>query len=148
MGLFDIFRSRSKKEETSKVSISIEFTEEEIEAINKSLETFRSFAAAKGGELCVVPKQLQAMKAQGLFEYALQLATKSGDTNLSSDEVAVMLDKAIKAQLKAYGLHDLPLYLFHLACMYELAGNQGKAEMWFKNFLRFQNEFTRTKWMK
>ena len=88
------------------------------------------------------------MKAQGLFEYALQLATKSGDTNLSSDEVAVMLDKAIKAQLKAYGLHDLPLYLFHLACMYELAGNQGKAEMWFKNFLRFQNEFTRTKWMK
>ncbi len=53
-----------------------------------------------------------------------------------------MLDKAIKAQLKAYGLHDLPLYLFHLACIYELAGNLDKAEMWFKNFLRFQSEFT------
>jgi hypothetical protein len=59
-----------------------------------------------------------------------------------SDEVAAMLDKAIIAELKAYGLHNLPLYLFHLSCIYELAGKLDKAEMWFKNFLRDQSEFT------
>ena len=60
------------------------------------------------------------MKAQGLFEYALQLVSKTGGANLSRGVIAVMLDKAIKAQLKAYGLHDLPLYLFHLACIYRV----------------------------
>jgi tetratricopeptide (TPR) repeat protein len=141
MGLFDIFKSRGKKEETSKVSISVEFTEEEIEAINKSLETYNSFAAAEGKKLCVVPKLLEAMKAQGLFEYAFQLVNKSGNANLSNDEVAIILDKAIKAQLKAHCLHNLPLYLFHLALIYELAGNAEKAQVWFKQFLQMQNEF-------
>jgi hypothetical protein len=83
MGLFEEFKSEGKRQETSKVPITVEFTEEEVEAINKNLETYRSFAAAEGGELCVVPKQLQAMKAQALFEYALQLVNKSGDAALS-----------------------------------------------------------------
>jgi hypothetical protein len=141
MGLFDIFKSKRNKQEDSKVLIPVEFTSEEIEAINKNLETYNSFAAAEGKKLCVVPKQLEAMKAQGLFEYSLQLIVKSGDDNLSKDEVAAILDKAIKAQIKAYGLHDLPLYLFHLARIYELTGDLEKTELWFKNFLDFQKEF-------
>ncbi|MGA2801953.1 MAG: hypothetical protein ABSE97_06230 [Verrucomicrobiota bacterium] len=141
MGLFDIFKSRGKKGKISKVSIPVEFTAEEIEAIDKNLETYNSFAAEKGGTFCVVPKLLDALKAQGLFEYAFQLVNKSGDANLSSDEVAIILDKAIKAQLKAHCLHNLPLYLFHSALIYELAGNTEKAEVWFKHFLQMQNEF-------
>lgn len=140
MGLFDMFR-RSKSKSDSKVPISVEFTDEEIEAINKNLGTYRSFAAKDGGQLALVPKALEALKAQGLFEYAMQLVAATNDSNLSSDDIAIILDKAVKAQLKAYGLHDLPFYLFHVACTYELTGNAEKAETWFKNFLRLQNEF-------
>jgi hypothetical protein len=66
---------------------------------------------------------------------------KANDTNLAPDEIAIILNKAVKAQLKAHGLHNLPLYLFHAACTYQLAGNYEKADVWFKNFLLLQSEF-------
>lgn len=141
MALFELFRSRRKPQDGSKVPISVQFTDEEIEAINKNLETYRSFAAEKGGELALVPKMRQALEAQGLFEYAMQLVARATNPNLSPDEIAIILDKAVKAQLKAHGLHDLPIFLFHTACTYELAGNAEKADIWFKNFLQLQSEF-------
>jgi tetratricopeptide (TPR) repeat protein len=141
MGLFDIFKFKGKSQKDAKVSISVEFTDEEIEAINKNLDTYQSFAAKDGKQLVLAPKALEALKAQGIFEYAMQLIVATNDSNLSSNETVIILDKAVKAQLKACGLHDLPLYLFHVACTYELIGNIEKAEIWFKNFLRLQGEF-------
>lgn len=137
MGLFDIFKSRGNK--GNKIRVPVEFTKEETEAINKNLETYRSFA--EGREVRFHPKQLEAFKAQGLFEYASQLVDMSKDARFSIDEIAIIFDKAIKAEMKAYGLHDLPLYLFHLAHFYELAGNLDQANTWFKHFLRLQSEF-------
>ncbi|HTX22444.1 MAG TPA: hypothetical protein VMD27_11405 [Candidatus Aquilonibacter sp.] len=137
MGLLDIFRSKNKPQG----EILVEFTDEEIEVINKHLESWRSWAAEKGGELALTPKALQAIKAQGLSEYALQLVTKTNDSNLSRGEIAGILDKAAKMQLKAHCLHNLPIFLFYVAYDYELAGNNEMAATWFRNFLTMQNEF-------
>jgi hypothetical protein len=51
------------------------------------------------------------------------------------------MDKAVKAQMKAYALHNLPIYLFRLAGLYECAGNETKSKEFSQLFQRAQDEF-------
>jgi hypothetical protein len=51
------------------------------------------------------------------------------------------MDKAVKAQMKAYALHNLPIYLLRLAGMYECAGNEAKNQEFSQLFRRAQDEF-------
>ena len=145
MALFDIFKSKNKKQEdVSKAKVRVEFTKEELDAINRKLEEFQSIAKEKlspGKVFYFDPKLINALKAQGLFEYVSQLVSKAKDADLSKNEADAILNKALIAQIKVFSIHDLPIYVFHLACIYEIAGNKDKANTWFDNFLRFQDEY-------
>ena len=143
MGLFNIFKSKDKKQEdTSKDKVKIEFTAEERDAINRKLEEFQSVvneSKSPDGEYYVHPKIIDAMTAQGLFEYVVQLVREAEGTDHSKHEFNAILDKAKKAQIKVYSIHDLPIYIFYLASIYEIAGELDKANHWFKFFLRVQD---------
>jgi hypothetical protein len=82
---------------------------------------------------------MDALMAQGLNEYVEDLMR---DIKERSDApIAAVMDKAIAAQKKAYTIHNLPVYLFQLAGMFEFTGDAVKAREYFQQFLRAQGEF-------
>lgn len=81
------------------------------------------------------------MSAEGLTEYVEDLMREVQDCT-SDTKIATLLDKAIKAQMKAYAFHNLPIYLSQIAWLYELAGDTAKSKEFSQLFLRAQNEFT------
>jgi hypothetical protein len=142
MGIFDRFKSKHKAPEPLS-HIQFEFTPEESEAIDVTLKRFGAIGnaqAPEGMELFVPQKVKDAITAQGLIEYVEDLMHKLRDSS-SNEEVALLLDKAIKAQMKAYAIHNLPVYLFHLAAMFEVAGDTNQAKDFFGRFLQAQSEF-------
>jgi hypothetical protein len=56
-------------------------------------------------------------------------------------ETAERIDKAIKAQMKAYAHHNLPEYLSQLAAFYDLAGDTPRREEFTRLFRQAQEEF-------
>lgn len=140
MGIFDKFTWR-RKIPSGYRKAKIELTEEESEAVSRTLEQYAAGAKAQlGGKEAFVPEKLRdAMTAQGLTRYVEDLIWKLEDCG--SGEVATLMDKATQAQAKAYAIHNLPVYLFQLAGMFELAGDDGKAKDFFRHFLRAQSEF-------
>lgn len=118
--------------------VRVEFTKEESEAITSSMDEYASTGAAQHGGAFAWPKKVEnGMKAKALAEYAADLLAQCDDSD--SEE---WLRKASQAQAKAYALHNLPIYIFQLAGIYEVAGDAAKAKDWYKNFLRAQDEFT------
>jgi hypothetical protein len=98
------------------------------------------WAAQHGGEGFLASVRLtNGMKAQALMEYAEVLVAQLGE---SDEDTVISIEKAIQAQAKAYALHNLPVYIFQLAEMYEVAGDTTKAKEFLKYFLRAQQEFT------
>ena len=81
------------------------------------------------------------MSAQGLTEYVADLLREVQDC-ASDTKIATMLAKAIKAQMKAYAFHNLPIYLSQPAWMYELAGDGAQSKEFSQLFQRAQDEFT------
>ncbi len=43
--------------------------------------------------------------------------------------------------MKAYALHNLPVYLYKIACLHVTSGNQQQATNFFKRFVKAQREF-------
>jgi len=103
------------------VGMNVEFTREESDAISASLESFAAIANAdepKGTTMYMHPKAKDAMTAKALTEYVESLVLQL--ERCSEKQAAAILEKAIKAQLKAYAIHNLPVYLFQAAGMFEL----------------------------
>jgi hypothetical protein len=122
----------------------VEFTADENEAINRTLDRYIAIGnahAPEGMRVFVPPKVKSAMSAQGLTEYVDDLIGEAQEC-ASDTEVATLLDKAIKAQMKAHAFHNLPIYLSQVATLYELAGDAAKSKEFSELFLRMQNEFT------
>src|SRR5258708_62562 len=142
MGIFDRFKSKRKDPEGLS-RIQFEFTAEESEAIHHTVTRYAAIGnaqAPEGMELCVPQKVKDGITAQGLIEYVEDLMRQLRDSS-SHEEIALLLDKAIKAQMKAYAIHNLPVYLFHIAATYELAGDTTQAKDFFGHFLQAQSDF-------
>lgn len=141
MGIFDRFASKSRIPK-GYAEVNVEFTEEESEAISASIEEYAAIAnaGAPEGTTMVVPTKVKdGMMAKALTEYVEDLVSQLADCN--SQEPTAILDKAIKSQLKAYAMHNLPIYLFQAAGMFELSGDVQNAKKFFGLFLRAQNQF-------
>jgi hypothetical protein len=123
--------------------IKIEFTADESEAISRTLERYATAFDADAPErthMFVHPRVRDGMTAQGLAEYAEDLMREIQESD-SDKKITTLMDKAVKAQMKAYAVHNLPVYLFQLARMFEFAGDDAKAKEFFQYFLREQDEF-------
>jgi len=126
------------------VEIKVQFTADEAEAMSRTLDRYAAIAnahAPEGMQMFVPPKVKSAMSAQGLTEYVERLMSEFEDCALSSTRSTTLLDKAVKAQMKAYAFHNLPIYLSQLAEIYELAGDAAKSNEFSHLFLRAQDEF-------
>ena len=120
----------------------VEFTEEEMNWVNHSLESWIAFDknnSPEGTQLYIHPKAKDALMAKGLTEYVEHLTL----TSLTSTERerTVLLDKAVKAQMKAYYVHNLPAYVFRVAEVFEQKGDAVLAKENFQLFLSIQDKF-------
>jgi hypothetical protein len=142
MGIFDKFTSKPKPPK-GYAAVNVTFTPEETEAISRNRQMYASIAnadAPEGMKMIVPQKVVDGVSAQGLTGYVEDLMREL--RNCDSDaEMAVIMDKAIKATMKAYAIHNLPVYLFQVAGMFELTGDAANATEFFRQFLRAQNEF-------
>src|ERR1039457_3083018 len=113
VSILDWFKPKSRAPK-GLVEIKVEFTADENEAMSHTLDRYAAIAnahAAEGMRMFVPPKVRNAMSAQGLTEYVEDL--KRGIHNCdSATNISTLMDKAIKAQMKAYTLHNLPVYIF------------------------------------
>ena len=142
MSIFDRFKPKSGVPH-GPVEVNVQFTADENEAMNRAIERYATAAnasAPEGMQMFVAPKVKDGIAAQGLAEYVEHLLRQGEDCG-SDAKIATMMDKAIKGQMKAYALHSLPIYLFQLAELFELAGNATKAREFFQHFLRAQDAF-------
>lgn len=137
MSIFDRFAKPKPPRGYS--GVKVEFTEEESEAVDRTLKRY----AASGGPGFVVPQKVKdGMIARGLVEYVEGLIDSLSRLRSSDSEKAVtLMDKAVKALMKAYAIHNLPVYLFQIAGTFELLGDAGDARESFGLFLQVQNNF-------
>jgi hypothetical protein len=143
VSFLDRFTPKANSAPEGVVEIKVEFTAEENEAMNRTLDRYAAIAnahAPEGTWMFVPPKVMNAMSAQGPTEYVEELIRGIQDC-ASDTKIAAALDKAIKAQMKAYAFHNLPICLSQLASIYELAGDAAKSREFFELFLRAQDEF-------
>src|SRR5438045_707383 len=99
MSIFDRFARQSKPPQGYS-EVKVEFTEDEMEAINRSLKMYAAIAndeAPEGTTVYIQPKLKDGLVAKALTEYVEDLMRQLRYTN---DEAAVVMDKAIKAQMK------------------------------------------------
>ena len=143
MKIFNWFKPKSNAPK-GLVRLDVEFTDDENAAMSRALERFVAVVtnahAPEGTRMFAPPKVQSAIAAQGLTEYVgdLQREIENSDFAATSEK---LVEKAIKAQMKAYALHNLPIYLFRLARMYQCAGNEAKAKEFSQLFQRMQDEF-------
>jgi hypothetical protein len=143
MGVFDRFKARSNVPKGYS-EVKVTFTEEEIGAMNTHLDEYAAIVdadAPDGMMMYVHPKVKEAMKATALTEYAKDLVGQRMDDCASAAEMKRVLDKAIKAQMKAYAIHNLPVYLYLIGMMFEIMSEADNANDFFRHFLRAQEEF-------
>jgi hypothetical protein len=127
--------------EYKSVPVRVEFTEEELMAIESYLDIIREQARADAPpetKCYISPKSRDALVAQALRFYAQRLSILTVD---STAPAKPEWELAINAQLKAYSTHRLPVYLYEAALMFESAGAQSRAREYFELFLRSQASF-------
>jgi len=125
------------------VEINVEFTSDENEAMGRTLERYAAIGKAhapEGTQMFVPPKVKNAMSAQGLTEYVVGLVEDFKNCGSASQREA-LLDRAIKAQMKAYSLHNLPTYLSLVAGLYEIAGDLAQTKKFLDLSSSAQGEF-------
>ena len=124
--------------------LDVEFTADENEAMNRAIKRFDAVVAdahaPEGTRMFTPPKVRSAISAQGLTEYVEDLQREMQDSDFAAT-TANLMDRAVKAQMRAYALHNLPIYLFQLAGMYERAGNEAKSQEFSQLFHSAQDEF-------
>ena len=129
--------------------LTVTFTAEESEAMEQNLamhaKAAKDIAVSESGDdadLLVPPKVIETIKAQGLSYYAERLMDRIVlNEQLTEEQIQEIGDKAAKAQLKAYGLHNLPTYMFEAAQIFDLLGRTEDALTWFRLFLKEQERF-------
>lgn len=141
MSIFDRFTAKPQIPK-GYAEVKVEFTEEEVDVIERKLEMYADIAKFKrpDADLYVSPKFKNAMTAQALNEHVETLALEMENCK-SREKLAMLADKAIKTQLKAYVIHSLPVYLFKVGAMADFAGDTAKAEEFFTLFLDAQSKF-------
>jgi hypothetical protein len=125
------------------VPISVQFTADEQKAMTRATERFNAVLAndtPEGTQMFTPPKVANALSAQGLTEYVEDLQRDIQNSGFATAN-ANLVDKAVQAQSKAYALHNLPIYLFRLAGVYEGAGNEAKSQEFSQPYQRAQDEF-------
>ena len=142
MSIFDRFKAAPGITKAA-AEMKIDFTEEESAAINASMDEYASiWASTHGGGSYITPVKVHnGMMAKALTEYALDLVAEF-DGYESEAEVASFVKKATQAQAKACALHNLPVYVFQLAGIYESVGDHASARKFLDLFLRAHSEFT------
>jgi hypothetical protein len=148
MGIFDKFMRKDKKTD-SLSPVYIEFTEEEVDAMQRIAQRYSSIAKAISGgvdgSLCMPKEDIEKIHAQGLYEYVDDLLDDLENLQATADTSAQSMDKiwdkAIKAILKAYTMHNMPIYLFRAAMLMEACGRISEAQDCFALFLKKQKTF-------
>jgi hypothetical protein len=141
VSIFDRFAKPKPPKGYAKVTV--QFTEEESEAMGRTLRRYAAVANAYAPEEteAIVPLKLKdGMAAQGLTEYVEDLMRQLRHSESIAEKTSLM-DKALKAQMKAYAIHNLPVYLFQVAGMFEFVGDTANAKEFFQQFLRAQSDF-------
>ena len=140
MGIFDTFTPKPPK---GYAEVKVEFTEDESKAVHRTLDRYASVFdsdAPEGMKAIVTQKVKDCMIAQGLIEYVEDLMRTLRNCDSDAD-MALLMEKAIKAQMKAYAIHNLPVYLYQIAGMFEFAGDAANAKEFFRQFLQAQGTF-------
>jgi hypothetical protein len=148
MGIFDIFRGKPKRDDELS-PVKIEFTAEELDAMQRTAERYSSVAKAISGggdgALYMPKEDIDKIHAQGLSEYVDGLLDHLNylqeTDNLSSQLLEQIRDKALSVILKAYTMHRMPLYLFRAGVLLESAGSKSEALRFFRLFLERQKAF-------
>jgi hypothetical protein len=126
------------------VRLDVEFTDDENMAMSRAIERFDAVVtnahAPEGTRMFIPPKVRDAISAQGLTEYVADIQQEIENSD-SAATIARLTEKAVKAQMKAYALHNLPIFLFRLARMYECADNEAKSQEFSQLFHQAQDEF-------
>jgi hypothetical protein len=140
--LFDWLKPKSNAPK-GLVPISVKFTADEQKAMSRATERFNAVLTndtPEGTRTFTPPKVANALSAQGLTEYVEDLQREIQNSDFAA-ATTNLVDKAVEAQAKAYALHNLPIYLFRLARVYEGAGNEAKSQEFSQLFQRAQDEF-------
>lgn len=140
MGTFD--RLNSKTIPPRYAAVHLAFTDKEAAAIRTTLDRYAAIAneeAPEGTSVIVPEKAIDAITAKALAEYVEDLMRELDECE--PEEMLMIMDQAIKAQMKAYAVHNLPVYLFQVGGMFELLGDDASAKEFFGLFLRMQEEF-------
>jgi len=111
----------------------LRFTEEEASFVKKH-QSFYS-KEPDGSNNIVTEKGGNAIISQGLRYYAEHLIEEA-EKQPSDARSCELLDKAIRASMKAYAFHNLPIQLCNIAGMLEMAGNNEEAKRFYGLFLQ------------
>jgi hypothetical protein len=132
MGIWD--RLTGKKGLTPGYSeVDVEFTEEEVAFVERHLSLFCK--APDGCSVIATNKVRNGLISQGLRYYAEQLIEEA--ERIPNDPRSIqVLDKAIRAMMKAYACHNLPIQLYNIAGMFEMVGKDEDAKRFYGLFLR------------
>ena len=132
MGFFSrLFGSKNKSATTT-----FDLTEEEILEVNKTFDLLKGYAVHPS----VADKLKQGLTARGLANYAadriMWAEFPSQQTERESN-----INKAVAAIGKAYSIYQLPIYLYDLACYFELKDMRNEAREMFERFLARQAQY-------
>lgn len=130
MGLFSkLFGSRDKP-----VAQTFDLTDEEKLEVNKMFELLEGYAVHSS----VADKLQQGLTARGLANYAADQIMSSEFRNENRDKC---INKAVASIGKAYSIYQLPIYLYDLACYFELKNMATDARKMYELFLVRQAEY-------
>lgn len=143
MGFFDKFWPRTQPESEA-VAVDVHFTEEEEAAIAISMKSFAEVENGDGQSYAIDPSVVPAMTARALVQY-VEFVTGQVRTAIERDnaeEAYSLMQKAIRAQVKAYAVYNLPAYLFRAAEMMQAIRDVEQAKRFYGMFLKVQADYT------
>ena len=132
MGFFSkMFGSREKP-----ATPTFDLTEEEQLEVNLMFDLLKDYAVHPS----VADKLKQGLTARGLASYAAVQIMKA-EMPSQSAERENCINKAVAAIGKAYSIYQLPIYLYDLACYFELKNMRNEAKKMYELFLVRQAEY-------
>jgi hypothetical protein len=118
-------------------NLSAELTEEERRAIDDTLRQFEG----QGIHRDHYDDIISGVTAFALANYATRQVILS-ENPIRKEDRLILLDKAIAAITKAYSFYELPIYIYDLAYLMEMAGKSDLAKNVYRLFLDKQAEYT------
>ena len=132
MGLFSsLFRPKSKSATTT-----FDLTEEETLEVNKAFDLLKGYVVHSS----VADKLKHGLIASGLANYATDRIMLTRFDSQQAERVN-NINKAIAAIGKAYSIYQLHIYLYDLACYFELKDMRIESMKMFERFLARQEQY-------